>query len=631
MNRTFCPGLRQPAWRAGLASVIAVIFCSTAMAQFNGPREPGEELHTRRCDAPPHPYSCAPVKPFLAFSFSAGDIWTRADRADFFQVLLLHYNTAPTQPSTGYYIDGWRNYRREVLAANPNAILGMYFSALTTQNPTNPGHYAYAPEQYGAGGVLLCATDETGQYDPRPDEYGFYAPRTLAERANWQPWGPGLFGRWPFYEFQARGWVLPQTTYLCRPIIDFRNSECVDFVTFRLQRAIALEQPDVNAIAFDNAAMLSSSFGTWPGRNAPLSPFRNAPPDEQFKAYLDQVRAGLHEIGARLIVNTGYLDELAPHADVIFHEAGVRRQDSAAVTRALILDYKAILDQGAIVAQRYIAANNQAPLEAEPDDLRFFLASSLLVYEPERFAIDPLMPAGSFHFYPEYFMLPSWLRDARGTLEEPASGVFLRRFENGVVLLNANARRHNFTDADYLLLGLGQYGAPKALLAKSAVIKISDCAGVTNHPGCAKLYQNQALVPPFMAGDLNCDSAVDLSDHTPFLRALLEPEVYAVEYPYCDRAAADMNADGLIDDADYTIFAAIIFHGGELPRPALPGDMNCDGYINNYDIDPFVTAILDPVQYGLLWPDCDVQFADLDGDGAVTHFDLPLFIELILD
>lgn len=620
-------GLARAARAIALGAAFAMLPC--AVAQIADDRETGEL--PVRCEQPPHPYSCVPPREFLAFSFAAGDIWTRPDRTDFYKLLLLHYNTAPTQPATLFYFEAWNNYRAEVRAANPNAILGVYFSALTTQNPTEPAHYLYPPSNYGPAGEFLCTLPPlNAQYLPGPDDYGFYAPRTLNGRASWAPWGPGLFGRWPFYEFASRGWLLPQTTYLCRPVIDFNNQDCVNFVIERLQRAVALDYYNVNAVAFDNAAMLTNEFGRWPGYGAPNSPYRIQAPDSDFTMYLHAVREGLNSVGAKLIVNTGFVEQLAPYADVVFYEGGITRQQPTEQVRALIRGFQTVISHGGIVVQRYLARDNTAPIESAPADLNFFLASSLLVYEPGAFAVDPQMPAASFHFYPEYFMLPTWLRDARGPTAEPSPGVYVRRFQNGVVLLNATNRRYKFSDTEYLALGLAADAAPRAVTARSAVIQIADCPSVTRHGSCASIYRGHPLVPPIQPGDMNCDDAVTLADHTPFLRALFEPEVYTLEHPHCERSAADMNADGVIDQSDYALLSIILFHGGVPPTASQPGDLNCDGYVDNLDIDPFMMAVLDPSSYAVSHPDCNQALADLDGDGSVTYFDIDHFIELLL-
>ena len=60
------------------------------------------------------------------------------------------------------------------------------------------------------------------------------------------------------------------------------------------------------------------------------------------------------------------------------------------------------------------------------------------------------------------------------------------------------------------------------------------------------------------------------------------------------------------------------------------GDLNCDGVVDTFDIDPFVLAISDPVAYAAAWPDCDVMLADCNGDGEVNAFDIDAFVELLI-
>jgi hypothetical protein len=59
------------------------------------------------------------------------------------------------------------------------------------------------------------------------------------------------------------------------------------------------------------------------------------------------------------------------------------------------------------------------------------------------------------------------------------------------------------------------------------------------------------------------------------------------------------------------------------------GDLNCDGSVNAFDIDPFVLALTDPAGYAAAWPDCDIMLADINGDGEVNAFDIDPFVELL--
>ena len=56
------------------------------------------------------------------------------------------------------------------------------------------------------------------------------------------------------------------------------------------------------------------------------------------------------------------------------------------------------------------------------------------------------------------------------------------------------------------------------------------------------------------------------------------------------------------------------------------GDLNCDGSVNNFDIDPFVLALTDPGGYALAYPGCDIMLGDTDCNGTVNNFDIDPFV-----
>lgn len=62
----------------------------------------------------------------------------------------------------------------------------------------------------------------------------------------------------------------------------------------------------------------------------------------------------------------------------------------------------------------------------------------------------------------------------------------------------------------------------------------------------------------------------------------------------------------------------------------LPGDCNCDGVVNNFDIDAFVLALTAPSIYGTTYPGCNIYTADINGDGRVDNFDIDVFVDLII-
>ncbi len=60
------------------------------------------------------------------------------------------------------------------------------------------------------------------------------------------------------------------------------------------------------------------------------------------------------------------------------------------------------------------------------------------------------------------------------------------------------------------------------------------------------------------------------------------------------------------------------------------GDLNCDGWVNNGDIDAFALALSDPVQYAADYPDCDIVLGDINGDGWVNNGDIDQFVALLV-
>lgn len=59
------------------------------------------------------------------------------------------------------------------------------------------------------------------------------------------------------------------------------------------------------------------------------------------------------------------------------------------------------------------------------------------------------------------------------------------------------------------------------------------------------------------------------------------------------------------------------------------GDLNCDGLVNNFDIDAFVLSLTDTEAYAAAYPSCDVYNGDANCDGAVNNFDIDPFVECL--
>jgi hypothetical protein len=60
------------------------------------------------------------------------------------------------------------------------------------------------------------------------------------------------------------------------------------------------------------------------------------------------------------------------------------------------------------------------------------------------------------------------------------------------------------------------------------------------------------------------------------------------------------------------------------------GDLNCDGAIDSFDIDPFVLALTNPAGYQAQYPNCNIMNGDINCDGAVDSFDIDGFVECIV-
>ena len=59
-------------------------------------------------------------------------------------------------------------------------------------------------------------------------------------------------------------------------------------------------------------------------------------------------------------------------------------------------------------------------------------------------------------------------------------------------------------------------------------------------------------------------------------------------------------------------------------------DMNCDGAVDAFDIDPFIIALLNPATYAESFPNCNRDLADMNQDGGVNAFDIDPFIAALL-
>jgi hypothetical protein len=107
------------------------------------------------------------------------------------------------------------------------------------------------------------------------------------------------------------------------------------------------------------------------------------------------------------------------------------------------------------------------------------------------------------------------------------------------------------------------------------------------------------------------------------------------QYMVLAELEGDANGNGVPDDCD-------IHSGGSEDRNqnCVPdeaeenyrrGDPNCDGYVDFNDIDPFVAALIGPVEYYELEPDCNYLNCDINFDGAVDFDDIDAFVACLVN
>ncbi len=77
--------------------------------------------------------------------------------------------------------------------------------------------------------------------------------------------------------------------------------------------------------------------------------------------------------------------------------------------------------------------------------------------------------------------------------------------------------------------------------------------------------------------------------------------------------------------------ASVSADGFDVPAPRyVSGDANCDGLVDNGDIDAFVLAISDAGQYEIAYPACRLANADTNRDGLVDNGDIDAFVACLI-
>lgn len=119
-----------------------------------------------------------------------------------------------------------------------------------------------------------------------------------------------------------------------------------------------------------------------------------------------------------------------------------------------------------------------------------------------------------------------------------------------------------------------------------------------------------------------------------YLQNVVAPRVPAgsARFIYLESAGFGINNSNDPIFIDSIAYDAVIVAAA---RPRCTGytrcDANCDGSVNNFDIDPFVIGLVDPIGYAALYPNCDLVCShDSNGDGVFNNFDIDSFVACIV-
>ena len=96
-----------------------------------------------------------------------------------------------------------------------------------------------------------------------------------------------------------------------------------------------------------------------------------------------------------------------------------------------------------------------------------------------------------------------------------------------------------------------------------------------------------------------------------------------------------MHLTPLTTTLGFTFFGKDFFTATSKPRLVLfaetsRGDVNCDAQRDLLDVDAFLLALLDPAQFVLTYPGCDISNADVNSDGTIDGEDISVLLCAVL-
>jgi hypothetical protein len=229
-------------------------------------------------------------------------------------------------------------------------------------------------------------------------------------------------------------------------------------------------------------------------------------------------------------------------------------------------------------------------------------------------------------------------------------------FAENVTTLGSNAGSQNVSpyNGHYIFRGANITTLVDWVVVDGQVVAQTD-APIT--PGNTELYDDAIFTATFFNGqvnsggdyviggvttaaDLNANAVLVLNGRTVIAREgdLVDLDGDGVGEPNLALHVFNDEDSFLTDDRKYyfhcdlrdpaapTVAVGQALLWMQLPRP---GDMNCDGNIDFFDIDGFLLALFDPAAYDATYPNCDRGNADVDDSGAVDFFDIDPFIDLL--
>lgn len=119
----------------------------------------------------------------------------------------------------------------------------------------------------------------------------------------------------------------------------------------------------------------------------------------------------------------------------------------------------------------------------------------------------------------------------------------------------------------------------------------------------------------------------DLGMYLDFVVAPLAQQQGARSYVYLEAAGWGINNSNDPVFGDTIGYDVVLIAAQTGCSNAQACDANCDGRVDNFDIDAFVLALTDPAGYAAAYPGCDrVCATDINRDGLVNNFDIDPFV-----